>query len=343
MPSLPSLYEELVQQPQALRELAAFYQANPTLLDLPGGGGPRPWVLTGMGASYHAAWIGMLHLNRRGIPAVAIEATDLVNYAAALRENAGPLVYVSQSGSSGEVFSLLDVLDSGAPLVAITNEPASPLAQRAARVLPLAAGEENWIAGKTYLNALALLWLLAGRATGQDLPAAYASLNELADRAVAILAGPGRSAGPLAELLDPSRPLLFVGHGPHAVTARQAAMTLGEWPKVVACSHGVGAYRHGFIETIRPGSSVVAFAAPGLTAASTLSLAAELEGYGARVLLIEHGLLRRLGDPPPAAALDEFLSPLLDILPIQLSADKLANAAPQPPGFRHISKVVRKV
>ena len=338
------LYDELVQQPQALRGLADFYNANPGLLDLPEEGHSGLWVLTGMGASYHAAWIGALHLNQCGIPAAAVEAADLVNYAAALRSAGSPLIYISQSGGSGEIFALLSALENSTKLVAMTNDPNSPLAQKAARVLPLAAGEENWVAGKTYLNSLALLWLIARRKAGQDLQTCFEVLRGLAGRAEAILSQPQQSAEALASIYDPARPLLFVGHGPHAATAREAAMTLGEWPKVTATHNGVGAFRHGFIETITPGAGVVVFAPPGRTAESARALAAELSGYGARVLLVVNGCLKSLDDPSQAPEdLDEFLSPLLDILPIQLFADHLANALNLPPGFRYISKIVRQV
>lgn len=38
---------------------------------------------------------------------------------------------------------------------------------------------------------------------------------------------------------------------------------------------------------------------------------------------------------------DEYLSPLLDILPAQLYADALAKQQGIEPGFRHLTKVVK--
>src|SRR5512147_2403018 len=110
---MPDLIDELKQQPAALREMIAFYKKQDHLFNIFDGSKPFHYVFTGMGASYHVAWNGALHLNSLGIPATAVEATDLFNYSA---EKFGPdccLVYISQSGSSGEVSLLQDRLRPG--------------------------------------------------------------------------------------------------------------------------------------------------------------------------------------------------------------------------------------
>ena len=70
----------------------------------------------------------------------------------------------------------------------------------------------------------------------------------------------------------------------------------------------------------------------------------ELGEYGAKILLIENGRMRGLEeDSPPDTGVDEFLSPLLDILPVQIAADWLVRTSGIEPGFRYISKVVRQL
>ena len=119
---------------------------------------------------------------------------------------------------------------------------------------------------------------------------------------------------------------------------------LGEWAKFAALSASVGAFRHGFIESAGPGMGVVLFAAPGRTQQSTLTLAAELEGYGVRVLVVENGQTRRLSEPArPQLLSDEFLSPLLDIIPVQLFTDALRQQRGISPEFRYIAKVVTQL
>jgi glucosamine--fructose-6-phosphate aminotransferase (isomerizing) len=233
----------------------------------------------------------------------------------------------------------------GPALVAVTNDPGSPLARAGRPALPLSAGQEQWIASKTYLNSLALLWLAVRRWGGaggraEDLD----RLERLADLAGQRLAGAGTAAERLGEALDAADPLLFTGHGPHAFSARQAAMVLSEWPKRPALHAGLAAFRHGFIEATRPGMGAAIFASPGRTQASARRLAAELRESGARAALIAGGQVFSPDEPlPEPVEADEYLAPVLDILPVQVYADALAKTLGLQPGFRHIAKVVRKL
>jgi glucosamine--fructose-6-phosphate aminotransferase (isomerizing) len=339
-----NLIDELIQQPAALREMIAYYKKGIHLFDIFDESKPYHYVFTGMGASYHAAWIGALHLNSLGIPATAVEATDLFNYSA---EQFGPdccLVYISQSGSSGEVSLLQERLRPGFSLVAITNHSDSPLAQLASLVLPMMSGEESLIASKTYLNPLAILWLSARRKAGCLTGNEWERLEKVADRVEEIYALAEETGKLLDQSFDLRAPLLFLGHGPGAATARQASMILSEWAKVPAYNFGIGAFRHGFIEAVQPGVGAVVFASPGRTQDSARKLAGEVSEYGARVLRVENGSLFRAADTSASVlGVDEFLAPILDILPFQIWTERLARARGIEPGFRYISKVVRSL
>ena len=335
-----TILDELYQQPQALRDMIGHYRAegDTALRAL----GPRPAlpIFTGLGASFHAAWIAALHLQHLGFPALCIETSDLVNYAPALIRDGSTVICISQSGSSGEVVELARRMPAGARLIAITNNPGSELANAAALTLPLLAGAETLIASKTLTNTLALLWLLV-RQWGEIADGhALDTLEILAARVEARLADP-RGADRLMQTLNPDRGLMFVGHGPHAATARHASMMLAEWPKVPSLAFGLAAFRHGFIEAVVPDLGVVALAS-GSQRASVERLAGELAEYGARVLLLDHGEVRGEDEVRTTSSpLDEFLAPVLDIITLQHLAVRLAEDRGVEPGFRHISKVVR--
>ena len=339
-----NVMDELQQQPGALRSLVAaiFNGEQLSIFDrLPLPAAP---LLTGMGASYHAGLIAALHLRSLGIPATCIEAVDLLNYALPSVADRQVLVYISQSGSSGEVDPILDRLSPHLQLISLTNHPQSSLALVSQTALSMLAGEETLIAGKTYLNSLAVLWLLARTWGGTIDGSERAALLDVADRAETILAQASRIQARFLETFEMAPRLLFLGHGPHAVTAREAAMTMSEWAKLPVLHTGIGAYRHGFIESISAGQGVVIFAAPGAARVSALAVASELLGYQAKVLLVENGrLVFPEEESQVGPALDEFLSPLLDIIPIQLYAESMARARGIQPGFRHISKVVTRL
>jgi glucosamine--fructose-6-phosphate aminotransferase (isomerizing) len=270
-----------------------------------------------------------------------VEATELLYGDGAGLRDATALIYVSQSGASGEVAPVLERLTPGTPVLGLTNDEHSRLAQRADFVLPLLAGDEQTVASKTYVNTLALLWLLAAR------------WAEAPDGAVALAAAQARVADLLArgeavarhwiDRLGTAQTLVFLGGGAQAVTARQCAMMAMEWLKVPVLSFSVGAFRHGPLEIVEPGLGVVVFAPPGPAQESTVRLADELEGYGATVLRVACGHTLGLDEPGEAETLNAELAPLVDVVPVQLFVEALARERGLPGEFRRISKVVSQV
>lgn len=300
-------------------------------------------LLTGMGASFHAAWIASIHLQHLGIAARSIEATDFLNYSHPGLKPGELVIFISQSGRSVEIPPILEKLGN-ANLLAITNEPRSPLARKARWMFPLLAGSENLIASKTYTNSLALLWLMVRRLAGIHKENEIDLLLDVNDRVVKIIKDGETHAGAFIEGLGSMERLVFIGHGPHAATARQAAMIMGEWAKHPVLSFSAGGLRHGFIEALSTGTGAVLFASPGVSYPSNLDLGKELDSYGVRVLYISNGILYRKEEMPVQNGKgDEFLSPILDILPIQFYANHLANELEIPPGFLRIQKVIKKL
>jgi glucosamine--fructose-6-phosphate aminotransferase (isomerizing) len=337
------LTDELNQQPAALRCLVERYRHSGELTRLGQSAAGSRWVLTGMGASYHAACLGALYLNAHGVPAVAMEASDLTHYALALKSSGDLLVYLSQSGSSGEVPPFLDALPTGARLVGITNHSESLLARKAQWMLHMEAGDETLIASKTYLNSLALLWLLSRQASANWEGSEWDTLLALADRAEELLAKSEEIGQQWLKQYASRDLLLFLGHGPHAVTARQSAMTLSEWAKKPTLHASIGAFRHGFIEAVQPGLRAVVFAPPGRSLSSSRALSRELALYGVSVGVVQNGELHGIDEVVDHSPVDELLSPILDIIPIQLFADALAASLGIAPGFRYIGKVVTQL
>lgn len=333
---------EMREQPAALRDLAAFYGGDAGRTQLVAAArtlSASAPLLTGMGASYHAAAAMLPYWHALGVGGAVVEATDLLNYSAAMLSGARSVVYLSQSGRSAEVAPTIERLSSHTPLIGITNNADSPLGQGAAHPLPLVAGGETYVACKTYVNSLALLWLLGRAIAGATDGTESDTLTALADRLAALLADGEAIASRWLDALADAPRLIYVGHGPHAFTARQCAMIAAEWAKRDVLFMGVGAFRHGFIEIVQPGDGVVVFAPPGPTASSARALAHEIAGYGGRVLVVSHGETFSPHDAPTANDRAEWLAPLADVIPAQLFVHDLALRRGIAPAFRYIAKV----
>ena len=326
-------FEDILQQPAALRDLIHDYRSGEGRDRLQALQRPTRILLSGMGASYHAALYGALLFAGRGIAAVAVEATDLLNFNGLLLDTFDTLIFISQSGASGEILPLVERIPPTTTLIAITNHADSPLARAAGHTLLQYAGTETTVATKTYVNTLACLWTLAQHWDAAD---PFDPLSRLADSAQALVDGRDALITAWFDTLHDREEIVFLGHGPHHATARQAAMMLAEWAKYVALCFGIGAFRHGFIEIVTPRTGAVVFGAGGRTSTSTRGLISELESYGARTLTISGG---QFGSDPA----DDFLAPLLDVIPAQFFAEFMAQHRKIEPGFRYIQKVVRRL
>lgn len=334
-----SFYTEIQQQPAALRTLVAHYRQDMNNSTIAGLRVPRRVLLTGMGASYHAALWASYLLQTRGIWAIAVEASDLLYFSAILLKDVDQVIFISQSGASAEVLPVFGLLTSTTQLIGITNDMDSPLAKQAHVVLPLVAGDETTVATKTYLNSMACLWLLCQNWHHGYHEDDYQTLSRLATAVEQLLERREINAAEWVEQLSLVSPLYFLGHGLHITTARQSAMMLGEWAKRAAIGTSIGAFRHGPIEVVAPGTGVVMLGAGGITDTSTENLASELQSYGAKVISVIEGQSRTRGE----RNFDEMLSPLLDVIPAQLFAEAMARHLGIAPGFRHIHKVVQRL
>jgi len=335
---------DVLDQPRALRSLADFYDSDPGVSLLSSTPAPTAPVLVGMGASFHAVRSTTPYLHTLGIPALTIESVDLLHYGIPLMDRHDLLLFVSQSGASAEVMPIVGCVPSHVSLWAMTNNADSPLARHSSQTFPLLAGAETVVATKTYVNSLATLWLLGRKWAGDADAGGIEVLRWAADEMERLLADADAIVGQWLDVLGEVDTLLFIGHGPQAATAGEAAMLISEWAKMPAMSASAGAVRHGLMEMVQPGCGIVVFAAPGRAYASSLSLAEEVAGYGARVLVVEGGRIRdvrsaALGE----SVVDEFLSPVLDVVPVQLFADAWARRLGIPMGFRHIQKVVTRL
>lgn len=329
--------EEMSQQPAALSDLAEHYLSGNGFDGLPAA--VSPLLFTGMGASYHAALAGAEMCCRAGVNARAVETSDLLSWPQGLPAEYGLTVYLSQSGASREVAALLKKVDK-TKLAAVTNDTQSTLACSAVYALPLLAGSETLIASKTYLNSLALVWLLSRR-FGNLMDGSEAEQLKRTRQRIRVMLEAGDSLrGRWSALLPDPQELILLGEGLQAVSARQASLMLAEWAKVPSAAYSLDAFRHGFVELLDPGVTVLVFQSSSVPGQDEEYLRWK-ETTGARVLRVLDGFPQELAEAPqPPVKADAGLSLLTDAVCAQLLAVELAQQRGTA-GFRYLSKVVK--
>lgn len=297
-------------------------------------------VLSGMGASLFALYPAWLALVRGGAPAWWLDASELLHDAQPLLNGRTLLLLASQSGRSAEVTALLDTLSERRPawIAAITNDPDSPLARAADRVVPLAAGAEHAVSTRSYVNTVAVAQIVAATILGMDAEVArFRRSAEALERYLG--AAWDAHAAAIGEVMAGAERVVIVGRGTALATAWQGALVLKEAAKVAAEGMSAAQFRHGPLELADGRLTAIVLAGAEDTAELNRRLATDLAGYGTRVVW--------LGPRPPAGiavlpAPDgaEIAREVVDIVPLEIASIAMAEAGGFVPGqFRHGGKV----
>jgi fructoselysine-6-P-deglycase FrlB-like protein len=194
-------------------------------------------------------------------------------------------VLVSNSGRTPEVVEAADRHRAGSYVIAVTGDPASPVATRADAVIPLVAerAEAAGISTLSYRSTVAVLTMLAdrmaGRTPGGGMPAAVPALESL-------LAGRAAWLSSVVDVLDGDRPVHVLADASRIGLAEQAALMLREAPRVPAVAFDTGDWLHVGVYTLLSGDPVLLFGGAGSDEAAV----ATANARGARVVAIGPGL-----------------------------------------------------
>jgi glucosamine--fructose-6-phosphate aminotransferase (isomerizing) len=337
------LRAEIAEQPSAvervLREQAASLERAARAART---AGVRNVLIAARGTSDNVARYAQHTLGRFcGLP-VALASPSLTTlYQAGPRLERTLVIGISQSGQSPDVTAVVaDAREQGQPTLAISNDPTSPLALAAEVTIDIGAGVERSVAAtKTYSASLAAIAALTAELAGED------SLRaELGRCAAAMHEQIELGIGGAGELLADVERCAVIGRGPNYATAFEASLKIKELTGISAEPYSPADLMHGPVAVLGPASPLVAFAVHGPALASVLDASRDADRRGARCLAITD----QPGRFPPGsatvrlAAIAEWLSPIVAILPAQALAAFLAGvrgvAADTPFG---LSKVTR--
>jgi fructoselysine-6-P-deglycase FrlB-like protein len=245
--SSPELFlADVLTGPETLDALLAAYDGPASPLEDVGEIHERRIVLVGMGSSRFAALAAAARLRSAGLDAH-------VEYSSAtLSVPSGPdtlVVAISSSGATAETVEVARRHHGSSRVVAVTNRPESELAETADVVLPLLAGEEaGAIACRTFQATVAVLLLLAGRATG-GIDAA--GLRPAVASAAGLIASGDDWIGPALAILG-GGPVDVVAPAERLSSAEQAALMLREAPRIRAAACETGDWLHVDLYLTRP-------------------------------------------------------------------------------------------
>jgi len=216
-----------------------------------------PWTagqtvaVVGMGASTNAGAVLVAALRQAGLRAVNLDASAVADYPPGY-DAADHVIVVSESGRSPEPIAAAARL--GVRPIVVTNDPASPVTQGAALVVPLGGFTDSGVYTIGYTTTLVALAAIAA-AHGVQLtdPAALAGVAQAA------LSDFAAAAPSLAAGLDGRCFLDIVGRGVSAGSAQAAALLFREAPGLASAPFETLQYLHGPMESSGPNSATMLF------------------------------------------------------------------------------------
>ena len=300
------------------------------------------------GTSRHAAQVGAYLLEQlAGIP-------TSVFYASEFRYSPPPLaphtltIGVTQSGETADTLAALAMERDRRALVAdpafaprllgITNRPESSLGRMVDHILDIGAGIEVGVAAtKTFLGQLLAFYGLAlafaerrGGAAGvggpEQLRQLASALRLLPAQLKQLVSDHDQRCEQLAHLFADTQDVIFLGRGINYPIALEGALKLKEISYIHAEGYPAGEMKHGPIALLDARVPVVSIAVPGVVFDKVLSNAQEAKARDAQLI----GVAPDCPDSElfdtllPVPVVDELLSPLLTVIPMQLLSYHIA-------------------
>ena len=297
------------------------------------------------GTSWHASLVGKYLIEQlAGIP-------TFVQYASEFRYAPTPIIAntltigVTQSGETADTLAALEAekkrrsgldVKYASRILGITNRPESTLACMVDRIINTQAGIEIGVAAtKSFVAQLMGFYFLA-------LDLAYHRQTISLEELEAILERMGQLPGQIELILEKQDPLIeelahdfaetqdfiFIGRGINFPIALEGALKLKEISYIHAEGYPAGEMKHGPIALLDAKVPVVAIAVPGSVYEKVLSNAQEAKARDARLMgvtamtdLQAGSIFDDLLAIPPV---DELLSPILAVIPLQLLAYHIA-------------------
>ena len=300
---------------------------------------PAAMVTIGRGSSDHAAtYARYLVETRLGILSSSLSPSIFSVFNAPLSLNNMLCLAISQSGRSPDLLAAARAArHSGATVVALVNDPHSPLAEIASIVLPQGAGPERSAAAtKSFITSLSAIAQMVALWSGDAvMQAALAQLPSALARAWE------DDWSPCRDVLRNADHLYTVGRGLHLAVAQEAAHKLKETCMIHAEAFSGAEVLHGPNELAGEGFPVLLFRTEDAGDASVEEAARRLAAQGATVMMAGGRDPRALpvpGAPHPA------LAPILQIQAFYRMANALAaDRGHDPDRPRHVQKVTHTV
>jgi glucosamine--fructose-6-phosphate aminotransferase (isomerizing) len=338
------MLKEIMEQPDAMAD-AMRGRVLPEKNDIVLGGLHDVWdelydadriVIAACGTSWHAGLVGEYLIESFARIPVEVEYASEFRYRNPILRDGDVVLVISQSGETADTLAAVrEAQSQGVPCLGVCNVVGSTIARETDAGVYLHAGPEIGVAStKAFTAQVTVLSMIALKlAKGRTLSAA-----ELAHNIQALAAVPDQVRGMLeradedlrsmAEVYRYASNFLYMGRGYNFPVALEGALKLKEISYIHAEGYPAAEMKHGPIALIDRFMPVVVIAMKDSTYDKVLSNIEEVAARDGSVIAITddkneelEALCEYVLEIPET---EEFLSPLLTVIPLQLLSYHIA-------------------
>ena len=240
------------------------------------------------------------------------------------------IIGVTQSGETADTLAALEIEKNRRVkqrLLGITNKTGSSLEKLVDHTIHTQAGIEVAIAAtKTFLAQLIAFYCLAldlayyRQISAEQLHQIMARLRQIPAKIDIILQTQKEYIEKLAQDLKGTENWILLGRGINFSIALEGALKLKEISYIHAEGYHSGEFLHGPIAILDSKVAVVAIAMPGVVYEKVLANAQKAKACGVRLIGVTSIKSEIFDDVLSVPEVDELLSPLLTVIPLQLLA-----------------------
>ncbi|MDO4539473.1 MAG: glutamine--fructose-6-phosphate transaminase (isomerizing) [Syntrophomonadaceae bacterium] len=335
------MLKEIHEQPRVLTETLRGMIGEDGSVDMSGSGAEhllrevKKIYIVACGTAYHAGLIGRYAIEKLARIPVEADIASEFRYRDVLWQPQTLMIVISQSGETADTLAALrEAHRHGVPVLAVTNVVGSSVAREADAVIYTHAGPEIAVAStKAYISQILVMYLLALQLArprpeaGDGIRRLSAELLKLPAQVEAVLKQEAQVKA-LAQKYQDVQSTFFLGRGLDFAVAMEGALKLKEISYVHAEAYAAGELKHGPLALIDHGVPVLALITQSHLVDKSISNIKEVKARGAVVIAICPGNLAgacaECDEQILLPDIDDFLSPLAAVVPLQLFAYYMA-------------------
>ncbi len=288
------------------------------------------------GTSLHAAMIGKYIIEDFCGIAVDVEASSEYIYRKTVTDEHTLVIGVSQSGETADTLTAIKQAKAkGSHILIITNRPDSAMAREADSLIPVNAGIEVSVAAtKSYIAQLVSFYLLAfymaeikNSMNSAELQALKSEMMLVPQKIEQILSHK-ETIQKCAQHYANTKDFIYVARGINYPTALEGALKLKEISYINATGYPAGELKHGPIAMLDDSMPVLSILMKGSVYEKILSNSEEAKARNARMIALTNSKDEKLKDLfefiIEVPEIQEYLSPLIAMIPLQLIAYYIA-------------------